>query len=244
MECGLAGPSSKNAQPWRFHVVENANALLRIAESVMASDGLDQYRPHDPKTGAPYPHWQSTAAESAAVLSQAPAAVFIENRGVFSGGRRGLSDVPRDGLMQTITGYGLEMVGIGAAIENMWIAAVSLGVSAAFLADLVIAEEQIKAELAITGDVVGALALGYSRAVPRQLFCRRLRRWQPSPWCGIRRRLTEALGRAAIQGHRTVQLPCSATPSGRSSYTYRSWITCRQPNGRHPPVNVERVIRI
>ena len=166
VECGLAGPSSKNAQPWRFHVVENANALLRIAESVMASDGLDQYRPHDPKTGAPYPHWQSTAAESAAVLSQAPAAVFIENRGVFSGGRRGLSDVPRDGLMQTITGYGLEMVGIGAAIENMWIAAVSLGVSAAFLADLVIAEEQIKAELAITGDVVGALALGYSRAVP------------------------------------------------------------------------------
>ena len=108
--------------------------------------------------------------------------MFIETAAYFLyGGRRGLSDVPRDGLMQTITGYGVEMVGIGAAMERVWIAAVSLRVSAAFLADLVIAEEQIKAELAITGDVVGALALGYSRAVPRQLFCRRLRRWQPSP---------------------------------------------------------------
>jgi nitroreductase len=104
--------------------------------------------------------------ESASVLSEAPAAVFIENRGVFTGGRDGLVDAPRDRLKGSLTGYGLELVGIGAALQNMWIAALSLGLSAAFLGDIGIAERRIKDDLAIQGDVVGALVLGYSRDLP------------------------------------------------------------------------------
>jgi hypothetical protein len=59
-------------------------------------------------------------------------------------------------------GFGLEMIGIGAAIENMWLAAEALGVRVAFMGDVAIAEGGIRAALGIAGDLAGVLALGFS----------------------------------------------------------------------------------
>jgi hypothetical protein len=57
---------------------------------------------------------------------------------------------------------GLEYVGLGACIENIWLAAESNGVRGAFIGDLLICEGYIKHRLSMIGDVVGAVALGYS----------------------------------------------------------------------------------
>lgn len=160
-KCGLAAPSSKNARPWHFHVVQDRYTLNSIAEAVRTADGAANYVPHDPRTGAPYPHYVSSVAESADVLQAAPAAVFIENRGVFSGGRAQLAQATKDALRGSITGYGLELIGLGAAIENMWLAANALGLLAAFIGDVVVAEVSIQRQLRVTGDLVGALVLGY-----------------------------------------------------------------------------------
>ena len=164
--CGLAAPSSKNAKPWRFHVVRDAQLLDRIADAAATAPGVETYVPHDPLTGSPHVHWTSSVLESAAMLREVPAAIFVENRGVFSGGRKTLKVAHPDAVRESLTSYGFECVGIGAAIENMWISALSLGLSAFFQGDVVIAEPVIAEHLKIDGDVIGVLGLGYSTASP------------------------------------------------------------------------------
>ncbi|ABM16754.1 nitroreductase [Mycolicibacterium vanbaalenii PYR-1] len=161
--CGLAAPSSKNAQPWRLHVVQSRTELVDLAAAVRGAGDAETYVPYDPSTGEPHPQYRSSVAESADVLGGASAAIFIENRGVFSGGRRAVVNATREALTGSITGYGFELIGLGAAIENMWLAANALGIGATFMGDVVIAEEAIKRVVSVTGDVVGVLALGHIR---------------------------------------------------------------------------------
>jgi nitroreductase len=63
----------------------------------------------------------------------------------------------------SFTGFSMELLSIGAAVENMWIAATSLGLSGVFMGDIVIAEETIKRKLGISAEVIGALVLGLAR---------------------------------------------------------------------------------
>jgi nitroreductase len=162
VRCGLAAPSSKNAQPWRMHVVTDRATLGALADAVDHAEGVDEYVPHDPATGRPWPAYVSTVRESAQVLRQVAAAIFIENRGLFSNGRAGLITATRPALAGSLVGFGLEMIGIGAAVENMWLAAEALGVRVAFMGDVVIAEDEIRAALGIAGDLAGVLAFGFS----------------------------------------------------------------------------------
>jgi len=162
VRAGLAAPSSKNAQPWRLHVVSDRTVLGVLAEAVRRAPDADRYVPHDPNTGRPWPQYVSTVRESAEVLAQVSTGVFIENLGIFSGGRQTLVSVARDGLVGSLVGYTLEAVGIGAAVQNMWVAANALGVQAAFMGDILIAEDEIRRYLGLTGDLIGVLALGYA----------------------------------------------------------------------------------
>lgn len=164
VRCGLAAPSSKNAQPWRMHVVADRTTLGALADAVDRAEGADEYVPHDPATGRPRHAYVSTVRESAQVLREAAAAIFMENRGLFSDGRAGLIRATRPALAGSLVGFGLEMIGIGAAVENMWLAAEALGVRCAFMGDVVIGEDAIRPVLGVAGDLVGVLALGFSDA--------------------------------------------------------------------------------
>jgi nitroreductase len=164
--CGLAGPSSKNAQPWRFHIVTDRALIREIADSITRAPGVESYVPSDPATGLPRPNWSSTVLESAAVVRGAPACIFVENLGRFSGGRSTVAGAPRDALSGVLVAYMLECAGIGGAVQNMWLAAEALGLKAAFMGDVGVDEEHIAKWLGMEGDVVGALALGYSDREP------------------------------------------------------------------------------
>ena len=164
LRCGLAAPSSKNARPWTLHVVSDTATLDRLATAVATAEGADTYVPRDPATGIPRADWPSTVVESAEVLRSASAAIFVENRGAFSDGRRTLTTTTGDRLAGSLVGYTFEVLGIGAAIQNMWLAANSLGVVGTYLGDVVIAEPIIAAELGIALDLVGVLVLAYSDA--------------------------------------------------------------------------------
>jgi len=166
LACGMAAPSSKNSMPWRLHVVSDRELLSRLAGAVTTHRDRATYVPHDPVTGLPRPEYTSTVVDSGEVLRQVPLAIFIENLGPFSRGLDGLASAKEKGLRSALFGYGLEMIGIGAAIENMWLAASALGLSAALLGDVAIAEEEIAAALDMTGDLVGVLAVGESTHSP------------------------------------------------------------------------------
>lgn len=130
-----------------------------------------EYVPTDPATGVPLADYDSSVAESARVIEEAPCALFIENESPFSGGRARLVSNPAT-LGEAIIGYGFELVGIGAAIENMLLAAHALGLGAVFIGDVLIAEEEVKALLGFEGDLVGVIALGHVDQVdepPKQM---------------------------------------------------------------------------
>lgn len=162
VECGLAAPSSKNARPWALHVVTDRALMHAAAEAARSSPEIEGYVPHDPATGQPRTEYSSTVLESCGVLESVPLAIFIENRGPFSSGHRRMATASSQNREAALMGYGLEMLGIGAAIQNLWLAANDNGLSAAFLGDLVIAEWPIKELLKMKGDLVGVLALGYA----------------------------------------------------------------------------------
>lgn len=164
--CGLTAPSSKDARPWRLHVVTDRSLLERLADAVDKGEDADTYVPFDPTTGKPWPQYESTVRASSQVLRTASAAIFIENMGVFTRGRATFSSVPRENLVGSLVAYGLEYIGLGAAIENLWIAATALGLDGTFMGDVIIAETEIRQELGIEGDVAGVVALGYSTTGP------------------------------------------------------------------------------
>jgi nitroreductase len=166
VSCALAAPSSKNAQPWRVHVVADRRTLSDLADAVQTAKDADRYVPIDPETGHARPDWPSTVAESAEVLRSVPLGLFVENRGAFSHGRRTVARA-EDGIRENaLVGYGFEMIGIGAAIQSMWIAAETLGLHGVFMGDVQIAETTIRERLGMAGDAVGVLALGYTSGSP------------------------------------------------------------------------------
>ncbi len=181
--CGCAAPSSKNAQPWRIHVVTDRRVLGELADAVQTGKDADRYVPFDPVTGEPHPEWPSTVAESAEVLRSVPLGLFIENRGEFSHGRQRVAHTPDDLREEALVGYGFEMIGIGAAIQSMWLAASELGLGGVFMGDVQIAEDAIRRRLRMRGDAVGVLALGYTTMAPhpKQLEADRVVHHDPGP---------------------------------------------------------------
>jgi nitroreductase len=166
LACGLAAPSSKNSMPWRLHAVSDRQLLAGLADAVVTHHDRATYVPHDPSTALPRPEYRSTVVDSGEVLRQVPLAIFIENLGPFSRGLEVLTAVDEKGLRSALFGYGLEMVGIGAAIENMWLAANALGLGAALLGDVAIIEAEVVTALGMAGDLVGVLAVGESSDSP------------------------------------------------------------------------------
>lgn len=159
--CGLAAPSSKSARPWRFHLVNSKALLSRLADLVLTADDADTYVPWDPQTGRPRPEYVSTVAESAEALRAAGAAVFIENRGVFTAHRRALVEADVDARASSIMGYTLEVLGIGAAIQNLWLAAEASGLRGVFMGDVLIAEAEFRDLMGIDNDLMGVFIMGH-----------------------------------------------------------------------------------
>lgn len=169
VDCGLSAPSSKNAQPWRLHVVQDRPMLTDIAEKVIAAQSAAKFVPQDPRTGEARKDLPDTVEESAHVLRQAPLGIFIENLGKFSVSRKTVANSAPQDREGALIGVALEYIGLGACIENMWLAAEENGVRGVFMGDCIIAEDAIRSRLEMTGDLVGVLALGYTVADPRDV---------------------------------------------------------------------------
>jgi nitroreductase len=165
LECGRRAASSKNAQPWRMHVVTSAPVIRGIARDVESSRNAAKFVPHDPVTGQPR-EWASTVVESAAVLRQVPLAIFIENTGEFCRDRKSVAAAGQGVRESALVGYGIEMLSHGLAIGAMMTCAMALGLSGVIMGDVLAAEKQIRERLGFEGDLVCVLALGYSDEPP------------------------------------------------------------------------------
>lgn len=145
---GILAPSSKNRQPWRFVVVtgnSKENALAAMER------GLEREKrcPFLPDSA----DFLSDAENTLKVMRQAPAVIFVVNT-LGTDLRKPLS---ADERVYEIC----NTQSIGAAIENMSLKAVELGLGSLWICNTFFAFEELSEFLNMEGALFAALAVGY-----------------------------------------------------------------------------------
>jgi nitroreductase len=153
LKAGILAPSSKNRQPWKFIVVtgEARKEAVRTMKT-----GIDRERktPYLPAS-APYIR---DALFTVRIMEQAPVLIFVMNELGYSLNKT----LTRDEHVSEIC----NAESIGAAIENMTLAATDLGLGSLWVANTYFAYPELCTYLHSKGELVAALALGYPAEAP------------------------------------------------------------------------------
>jgi nitroreductase len=150
LEAAVMAPSAKNSQTWRFTVVmaskkEEMLAVIRRGIANREAEGQDI----------------GSVKWSVGCIEQAPVTVFVHNTdGIHPWKKRKEHESWWD--LATVQS-------VGAAIENMLLAATELGLGSLWIADVWEAYPELNAWLDVDHQLVSAVSLGYpdvSPAVP------------------------------------------------------------------------------
>ena len=135
-------PSGKNTQPWRFVIVKED----KRAEMVRTMrQGIENLKAQGIDTGS--------SVWSAKIMEQAPVTIFVFNaHGKPLGSERTLGETMWDTV---------NTQSIGAAIQNMLLAAQDLGIGTLWICDVFSAYEELCAWLGQTSQMIAAVSLGY-----------------------------------------------------------------------------------
>ena len=142
LNAAIMAPSGKNRQPWRFVVVREDKRSEMVAQM---RAGIAKFKDRGENIGS--------AEGTAAVMEQAPVTVFIFN-----------TEGKHPWLDRTIQESVWDMVNIqsiGAAIQNICLAARALGLGSLWIADVLFAYEELEAWLGQDTEMVAAVSLGY-----------------------------------------------------------------------------------
>jgi nitroreductase len=147
LTAGIQAPSGKNSQPWRFVVVRGEQR----AEMVCAMrQGLANTRAQRQSLGS--------SEGSVRVMAEAPVTVFVFRPG-------GLHPWQERSIEQQFMDV-VDVQSIGAAIENMCLAAEELGLGSLWVCDVFYAYLELAKWLGEEGQMVAALCLGYAGEAP------------------------------------------------------------------------------
>ena len=147
LKAATQAPSGKNRQPWRFIVVTGDKrremvGVMRdgIATSQARGDGL------------------GSAEATARIMEQAPVTVFVFNpHGNHPYLAHSIGEMFEDLV---------NVQSVGAAIQNMLLAAQDLGIGSLWIADVFSAYDELCAWLGQRCEMVAAVALGYPDEQP------------------------------------------------------------------------------
>ena len=142
LSAGIMAPSGKNRQSWRFVVVREDKRSEMVAKM---REGIAKFKARGENFGS--------AEGTAAVMEQAPVTVFIFN-----------TDGKPPWLDHSIDERIWEIVcvqSVGAAIQNICLAARALGLGSLWICDVFVAYEELAAWLGQDTQMVAAVSLGY-----------------------------------------------------------------------------------
>jgi len=147
LTAGIQAPSGKNKQPWHFVVVtgEQRAEMVRVMRQGMAT-----LEAQGVGTGS--------AKWSAGVMEQAPVTVFVFNP-------TGLTPWQPHTMLQLFTET-VDVQSAGAAIQNMLLAALDLGIGSLWICDVFFAYEGLRKWLGEEGQMIAAVAFGYPAEAP------------------------------------------------------------------------------
>lgn len=148
LAAAILAPSGKNLQPWRFVVVagdEKRTQMVRVMR-----EGIADTKARGMETG--------TAIMTARVVEHAPVMIFVFNpEGMHPWTSHSVGQM----FMET-----LDIQSIGAAIQNMLLAAQDMGLGTLWMCDVWSAYQQLSSWLGESGELVAAVALGYPDEQP------------------------------------------------------------------------------
>ena len=147
LHAATLAPSGKNRQPWHFHVVQGeARAeMVRVMR-----EGMARFTERGEGTGS--------AEWTVQVMEQAPVTVFVYNP--FAEYKRRLKNV--GDIMLSI----VDVQSVGAAIQNMLLAALELGLGSLWICDVFYAYDELCEWLSETHQMIAAVSLGYADESP------------------------------------------------------------------------------
>jgi nitroreductase len=141
-------PSGKNKQPWRFYVVRGDKRAEMVAEM---QKGMDRLSDQGINTGS--------ARYSIRVLAEAPVTIFVFNP-------TSKHPLLKRDTLETYSDV-VDIQSIGAAIQNMLLAATDLGLGSLWICDVFFGYEELCEWLGEKGQMIAAVSLGYSDQKPR-----------------------------------------------------------------------------
>jgi nitroreductase len=142
---GVQAPSGKNRQPWEFIVVHGEKRREMLA---VMREGIQQARQagHDPGSS----EW------SANCMEQAPVTVFVFNPHEQGGA------TPEEWFVGSV----VDVQSTGAAIENMLLAALAVGLGTLWICDVFYAYRGLCKWLGREDQLIAAVAIGYPEEAP------------------------------------------------------------------------------
>jgi F420 biosynthesis protein FbiB-like protein len=143
----IQAPSGKNRQPWKFVLVGEDK---RTEMMMVMRGGMARLKAEGDDLGSS--EW------TARVMDQAPLTVFIVNpHGKFPW----LAHSIDENFQELV-----DVQSVGAAIQNMLLAALDLGLGSLWICDVFYAYEELMDWLGEKGQLVAAVSLGYPDEAP------------------------------------------------------------------------------
>lgn len=153
LRAGMLAPSSKNRQPWKFIVVtgdSKAEMLLAMKRGLQR----EKIEPLLPESA----QYIAGAEYTMKIMEQAPAIIFIVNtRGLAL--HQALS--PEERVYEICNAQS-----IGAAIENMTLAATEQNLGSLWVCDTYFAYPELQDWLNTDGELFAAMTIGYAQENP------------------------------------------------------------------------------
>ena len=147
LTAAIQAPSACNRQPWRFVIIQGEKRaemvrIMRQGISLALARGEDR----------------GSCESSAHVMEVAPVTVFIINPDGLRPWRKHTVD--------QMFGDVMDIQSIGAAIQNMLLAATHLGLGSLWICDVFIAYKELCKWLGEKGELIAAVSFGYADESP------------------------------------------------------------------------------
>ena len=147
VKAATLAPSGKNRQPWRFILVQGEQRAKMIR---VMRDMLQQWQERGEDAGS--------AQWTTEVMAQAPLTVFVINPD-------GIDPWEEHAVPQMFQEL-VDIQSIGAAIQNMLLAAQDLGIGSLWICDVLYAITELKEWLNESGELIAAVSFGYPDEAP------------------------------------------------------------------------------
>lgn len=153
IKAGAFAPSSKNRQPWHF-VVTTCQAKEEALSAMEQGLRREAQQPLLPESA----QYIAGAWNTLAIMRQAPVIIFVVNP-------LGLDLLTPQNAENRVFEI-CNAQSIGAAVENMSLAAVEAGLGSLWICDIYFAYRELCAWLNCGGELAAAFALGYAGEAP------------------------------------------------------------------------------